>query len=396
MVAKAHSNPFSLFMRKIGFSVGLENTLQRIDQFAHLYAASPSFSVANVKRMLHDAPPSGWGLKNTNEHILDVMRSLGVFTVKNGEFNALETGDALGICMRMRPERSNDFVRFLFVQALVRADGDVFLNGLAARFEPEEFRSSMVRLLEHKRNTFERLFRTREQRTAIYRALNIEQQELNQGNSKGSDLLKRKGPSPFAQRASIISDTPAPEVVISEAYIRKALPRRKAWAVALGLANEDGALTPDGERFIETFALAGYSGPSCMAMWPLKFEIDNSNFSHLLFPPHVSIVNSWSYMLLIRRALGGRGEEADLSSETIQQGLDILTCVLGHYRELNNAKSILRRELPVRIGYLVTLALAATGEPILPIPSIVENEQRQASPVLMARPSRFAEYALSN
>jgi hypothetical protein len=398
MVDKALFNPFSIFIRKIGFSVGLEHTLDRLRDFASLYAGQNTISYADVRRLLHGAKPHGWGLDRNNEHVLDVLRSFEVVSVRYGEVGVLEVGDALGILRRLQPNDEFELsLRLIFADALVRADGDIFLNALAAYFDPSEFRKRIHHLLEYKWSVLENYFRTAEQRSAIYQAVNIEVQDNNPG-SRGRPSLSSGalGPSPFAMRGKLLqSNITRPEPQLSEAYLTKALPRRKAWAVSLGLATSEGAQTAVGTAFLQHLIAGGMGGPSCVAVWPLSHELVTPKFAGVKLADSVTILSFWEYLSLVGQALGLIKGIDDWTTQGHDRAIVTLKSLFQTYQSLNLSKSILRVELPARVAYRCALALAINDSYVAPYPSVIEEERTRATPRLLVRPSRLAEFALS-
>jgi len=393
-VDKVPSKEFSVFIRKIGYSVGLEHTLERLSDFARLYAGQDTLSYADIRRLLHTQKPSGWGLDRSNEHILDVLGSLGVVDVRRGEVAVLETGDALGILMRLQGDNEafSNSVRFIFAHSLALADGDIFFNALAACFDPEEFAGRMLRMIEFKWTLLEAHFSSRHQRAAIYSAINVEAQENNPGSRGKGKLTEPPDPTRLKQvRGALTPEVTRPQPKISSPYLAKALPRRKAWAVSLGLASEDGAPTEDGEGLLKALAEAGYCGPACMAMWPLRHELLNPAFLTLR-DAAIPFLDSWSFMLLIGRGMDLLGS-AD--HEAGQAEMLRLRQFIQIYQALNSSKSIVRTELPVRVAYRCALGLSIGRSYVPDYPVLIEREQRSPSPRIVARPSRLAEAGLS-
>jgi hypothetical protein len=154
MVDRARSKEFAVFIRKIGYSGGLEYTLERLRDFARLYGGQDTLTYADISRLLHAPKPNGWGLDRNNEHILDVLRSLGVVDVRRGEVAVLEAGDALGVLKRLQDggPAFDDSIKFIFAHSLSLADGDVFFNALASCFDAEEFARRLLRMVEFKWN----------------------------------------------------------------------------------------------------------------------------------------------------------------------------------------------------------------------------------------------------
>jgi hypothetical protein len=398
MADKVPFNPFSVFIRKIGFSVGLEHTLDRLRDFASLYADREAISYADINRLLHAEKPQGWGLDQKNDHVLDVLRSLEVVSVRRGEVGVLEVGDALGILRRLQPDDEFETsLRLIFTDTLLRADGDIFLNALAACFDPDEFKTRIYRLLEYKWSVLEKVFHTTEQRKAIYQAVNIEVQENNPGSrGRHSLFVGAQRPSPFATRAGLLRPNMIrPEPKLSEAYLTKALPRRKAWAISLGLAASDGSQTPAGRTFLQQLSAVEMGGASCLSVWPLSHELTAPIFADQNLSEKVPVRNFWDYICLIGHALGLVGKIMTWSEARHDTAITILRELFQTYRSLNRSKRILRVELPARVAYRCALALSIGEEGIVPYPTVIDKERKRKDPRLLVRPSRLAEFALS-
>lgn len=394
MVDRAPSKEFSVFIRKIGYSVGLEHTLERLNDFARLYGGQDTLSYSDISRLLHAPKPAGWGLDRNNEHILDVLRSLGVVDVRRGEVAVLEVGDALGMLMQLQGDGGafRTSARFIFAHSLALADGDIFFNALAACFDPEEFARRLLRMIEFKWTLLEGHFSSSHHRAAIYSAINVEAQENNPGSRGKGRLNEPPDPTRLRHtRGALAPQVTRPEPKISAPYLAKALPRRKAWAVSLGLASETGELTETGERLLRILGDVGYCGPSCIAMWPLRHELLNPLYTSVRdteFP----VLDSWSFMLLIGRGMGLLGStDRDAGEGEIL----LLRRLVQTYRAINTSKSIVRAELPVRVAYRCALSLSMGEHSVPNYPALITEEQRSPYPRIVARPSRLAEAALS-
>ena len=69
MAATAHSDPYAIFIRKIGYSVGLENTMERITDLHAHYAANTDVTASSWKELVYGI--DHWKLKSDN--IVDVF-----------------------------------------------------------------------------------------------------------------------------------------------------------------------------------------------------------------------------------------------------------------------------------------------------------------------------------
>jgi len=396
MVVRVQSSDFAIFMRKIGYSVGLENTFSRVSDFSRLYGGQDSLTIGDVKRLLHAPAPEGWALQPQNEHILDFLRSIEVISVRGGEVGVLELGEALAILWRRTPRAEfPNALRFLLTHALILADGDIFLNALSAHFDEDAFAASIGNMVEYKWSILERLFQSQQQRAAIYRTVNIEVQDSNPG-SRGS-----AGPKTGPLAGMALSGTGGPlsqgqasrpAVRISPSYVAKTLGRRRAWAMSLGLAGADGVPTTDGDHLLRTLASTGFAGPSCMSMWPLAHELAVPLFMSARLPPEVPTLSSWEFLLLVGRGMAMLGNG---SRPCDQNDMDDLRAVIRTFHSLNQSRSIVRNEVPVRVAFRCLLAQAIGQSSVPDFPARIKTEQGLASPQVIARSSRVAELALS-
>src|SRR5450830_1702606 len=100
MVGIAQPENFSIFLRKIGYSVGLENTLSRFSDFCHLYAKTPQLKNSDWKALVRKK----WDLKT--ENIGDVFSSLKIANITHRGFLlghlAKREHSALTFCIRLK------------------------------------------------------------------------------------------------------------------------------------------------------------------------------------------------------------------------------------------------------------------------------------------------------
>jgi hypothetical protein len=385
MPATARSKSFDVFIRKLGYSVGLENLLERFRDFGESYGSRETFGYADLLNLVHGK----WGLKNA--HVLDVFRSLDVVLLNRGEIGVLETGDALGILWHQR--RQVDYeqsTRFLLAYALIVADGDIFLNALASSFEPSEFSARVTRMIEYKWTVLENVFSTPLQRSDIYRSVNIE----IQGNNPGSRGLSQKEgplarPEPgVVHLGPLQSTSDRPPIQLSADYMRKVLSSRRGWAISLGLADDLGIPTAGGQRFLEVLYQNGFAGPACFSAWPLNHELYSPLFRHFEAPAKH---DSWALMLLVGVALNLVDKQDGWTPQIHESGIEQLRSIFPIYWNLNQSKRMVRNQLLARVAYRYVIACAIPGGRPIPAPEIAEREQERPSPRIHVRPSREAE-----
>ena len=95
----AESDQFSIFMRKIGYSVALEHTFSRLIDLANVYAANCHIALADWQNLVYEK----WELKTDN--IADVFRALEVIQRARGTINVLPMLDMLGV-LRLEYKKS--------------------------------------------------------------------------------------------------------------------------------------------------------------------------------------------------------------------------------------------------------------------------------------------------
>lgn len=392
MADKAPYNVFSVFIRKIGYSVGLEHTFERLRDFAELYARSESLTLGRLLKLLHAPKPEGWGLKDENRHILDFLRSIEVIDIRRGEVSVLELGEALGIlCKTSTEEAFVKQLRILLIHQLILSDGDVFLNGLASCFDGDEFAARMTRLIHFKWDVLEREFASDYQRRAIYSAVNMEVQSNNPGSrgrmpGREVDLTRLK-----VLRAPLaVAGSARPNPSVSSQYIKKSLPRRKAWAVSLGLAESDGTPTATGHRVLANMASAYQCGPCCVAVWPLVHELQTPMLLPLLSSQKFHSLNFWQSLSLVVAAVTGAIEETEVTS-----GLGPVRRIYDAYRSLNLRQSMIRRELGSRVLYRCIIMRAIESGSIENWPEFLTQANLLDTRGFHIRKSVSADYALS-
>lgn len=387
MLATAPSSDFTPFIRKIGYSVGLEFLLDRVRAFGVAYGEAEVFGYGDVVRLVqHD-----WRLKTLN--VLDVLRSLGVVSVKNGEVAVLEVGDALGVAWRDRDTIDYESASaFYLTHAIVSADGDIFLNALASGFDEEGFRQNIERMIEHKWSILEDRFSTADLRKRFYKAVNIELQSNNSGSRGGQGRGLGLPPmgAPLGQ-GPLSGPVSRPAIQLSGDYLRKTLVTRRAWALALGLADVTGNPTNQGRQLLDAISDVGFGGPSCIAMWPLDHEIDATGIGSGSYYPRL---DSWSFMVVIARGMGLIDEPVPWEPGVHERAIRDIERWFSLYWSINQSKRMVRNQMLGRVLYRLEIA-NSLGRAPLPLPAVFDREMEADSPRLTARRSREAELAIA-
>lgn len=357
MVGIAQPENFSPFLRKVGYSVGLENTLSRFADFCHLYSTTPQVKTSDWLELVHEK----WALKTA--HVGDVFASLGIVQVTAQGIFAGPIGEAGAICLRLldsAPEKS-EALRHLLALSILLSDGDIFFNCLAAEFKPEEIANRLTGMILGKRQELFELFRSQAEREAIAGAITIERQRSNKGGASKGSRLSAGAPAGLSGGLKHLG-LPKPKDVDSmdppsNDYLRHIIPSRREWAKSLDLCDREGALNTNGWRWLHILGDAGFVFKSGeFTFRPTKFDLEVNRLSSI---PKLtaSAPRTWDYIAMVARCLA-----SDDSSETKLVNDDILGTLTAKlfsaFRELSQDRRMMRNELPLHVALSAYMAIA--------------------------------------
>lgn len=346
MVGTAQAADFAIFMRKVGYSVGLESLVARAGDFGRAYAGRESFRYADWIRLVHE----NWKLKSDN--IGDVFASLRIVRIVNRDPIPGPIGEALGImARRFDGEEYERAVRFLVLLTIIAQDGDIFLNALANNFRRKEFKESLLQVIRSKRDALFSVFGGYQEKEAVFRAVTIDRQRTNRGSSGGKSLdLLAKG-RPLTDRTAGLGlpqkidltrvDEP------SDDYLDKILVTRRGWAEALGLYHE--ALTDRGIQLLLWLRKSNFGyGAGPFLVWPTSFEIAKARFD--LRPISVIPIRSTlDFMRIVAEGLCGRPATTSSRSPLGVSLVSYVAAVYDDFRSLSQNRSMIRNELPLEV-----------------------------------------------
>jgi len=357
MVGTAQVDNFGVFIKKIGYSVGVEALLRRAIDFGERYASVASFRDSDWNWLVHEK----WNLKTAN--VGDVFAALGIAKVQNREVFPGPIGEALGITRKLLDVQSEyeQACKLLVALAIVDADGDIFLNALRSKFHKGETAKALMSMVRAKRYALFELFKSARDRESVATAVSIERQRTNKGGgspgglsgiAKGAPLSERVQGLGLPQRTDINAvDAPSAD------YLHKITVSRRGWAESLGLFRGDD-LTDEGFRFLSTASQSGLSckdGTCCV--WPTKFEVEANQFDHRGLDA-LSLLTTWQFQEIVFRALGGVASKAEPTTKEIDELARGIVEIYHAYRELSQHRNMIRNEVSSQIVMSVFLACA--------------------------------------
>lgn len=360
MVGTARAADLSIFIKKVGYSVGLEDLQKRAMDFAQAYASNPSFRLSTWSKLVHEK----WNLKS--DHIADVFAALEIVRIANKEPIAGNVGEALGICARQLSGDSLwSAVRYLVTLTIVQHDGDIFLNALQASFNENRFVTLLMDALSSKRGTLFELFSAYPEREAITRAIRIDRQKTNQGSAAAhKGLMGATAGRPLSTKINALRlGLPRPADLDkfeppSLDYVAKVLVTRRGWAETLGLFGSNG-ITASGTAFLTSLSAEGYgSAAGYMLVWPTRFEIESARFDPANFQ-HLGLKETTKFHRDVLEALSAGGACILLDSSDAGE---FVARVFHDFQELAQNRAMIRNELPLAVLSAVAAARAhATG-----------------------------------
>lgn len=395
MAAIVHSDPYAIFMRKIGYSVGLEHTLRRVKELERLYVSTKDVTASGWKDLV--TSKKSWNLKS-HENITNVFHSLRFIQKGLGDVLVLENLDATAIArILLKSEDEGDRARaFLLLWAILTNDGEIFVNLLLARFQERSIKDRLSAMIAKKRRVLSKILPGRDSLKRIYRIVTVERQESNKG-SAGSKTslasLRRREPLQKVMSLAIRDKFDPEKVEFSEDYFRKVPPRRKDWARSLHLWDDECGLTTKGRAFIGRLRRAGYiDEEDLFVFWPMDYELARAGFRPDLLQ---SVKGLWDCLIDFAGAYEGidMGPE---SADDVEDVVKLIEEIVSVFRSLHARKSMLRRELPITIAYPVLVALAlAMQRPVKNVPAALKVEQNGDRRRIAFRQSRNTGGALS-
>ncbi|WP_186389151.1 hypothetical protein [Stappia sp. TSB10P1A] len=400
MAATAHSDPYSIFLRKIGYSVGLEYTAERLEDLNSVYLQDRDVTAASWHDLVTGSKyEGGWGRdKSAEKHIGDFFHSLRLIHRTSGDVLALENLDAMAIASELLDnDKEKRAARdFLFLWAILTNDGEIFVNLLLAGFKEQSIKETLTAMMQKKRADAAEIFKGRANAQRINRVITIERQEKNKGSAgTGQSVTSLRRTEPLKpERASGSGTDEDDGIEFSEDYFRKVPPRRRDWAISLGLWDEEKGLTQRGGDFLDGLRQSGYiDGKDCFTYWPMDYELMRSGFRPDLFGEATKSL--WDCLVDFA------GAYASLRVKPRTDGdPDAVVKLIGNmmevFRSLHVRKAMLRRELPITIAYPSAIALScARGDAVLDLPATILAEQKGDHRRVAFRQSRHTGGALS-
>lgn len=383
MAVIIQADAFQGLIRKVGYSVGLEDLVGRVTALTRLYAAERRITYAAWEALVVDQfgrkEAARKGQKSATEHIADFFSALNLIKLRNKEITPLQGIESCSILYRYLGEQGfGAALRVILTTYLIESDGDIFLNCMAASFDPDASKQLLESMIENKRALLTKVIRQPALQRRILDVVDIKSQHGQRGDATtpadSSPFARRSVPLTSLTRRESLGVAATGPINISSDYMRKVLPTRKGWARALDLIT-DQSLNELGSALLESLSRLGYrTGLGPFLVWPFA-----SDLQKLRIAPEdlkCSPLREWDLLLAISKGLGS-SVSPFTDEDNHDEVLKLLREIFRLYKEGNAVTGVLRHQIPIFIAQPCVVAInVALGLPIPPLPEIVDSEIR--------------------
>lgn len=400
MAVIVQADPFDRLIRKIGYSVGLEDLVNRVKALVTLYARDGSISAPAFRDLIEKK----FKRRNAVEHFANFYSQLNLVRAAAWDHGRGPPGgkkapaipktlqplyqlDSLSILQRMLlPDdaKYDAAVKVVLTQSIIEEDGDIFLNALLSDFQPDAMRVRFESMIRTKRQLLGGVVRNPAVVAKVNRIINIKNESTRPSLRVKEEIVGR-----FGKRTHVLSSstrqlgplTAAADELISipDDYIEKVRRTRAGWAEDLELFCKGGK-TSRGARLLADLEHNHWGSviPIIDARPTAVFWGYQSDLERLRINPDSVRAAHWeAWDLLNSIALAARAatDRPPASPPTADDVFDLLRWAFELYRSGNTAKGLIRNSLPLYVAEPVLVgSCVAEGRAIPDLRAILTAE----------------------
>ena len=384
MVAIIPDDPYLCLMRKIGYSVGLEYLLERVIALTDLYVEQRGLSYATFQDLIL----TKFKRKQEAAHdFANFYQQLHLLQLAGQTVYPLYILETLSMLRRYLSGSEKTYMsaaKIVLIQSLLEADGDIFLNALAAEFDASRFKILGESMISKKRESIRSVIKSHALLQKIHRIIDIQSQPSNKGNPRSSSadsrsrFEKRTEPLDSLQkRTAPLEEKLHDRVDISDDVLRKIPRTRKGWAEDFSLF-EKRSITSKGRNLLNALAdnLNLKQDSGCYILWPYS-----SNLAKLQIKPQeigATSLTPWELLCTVAQGVEGVRIAPYESEADYTEVVNLLRDFHILYQEGNTERGSIRLQLPLYIAQPCVVGLfGAKSQDIPPIPEILDAEIRR-------------------
>ncbi len=379
MVATTQDNPLQQLMRRIGYSVGLEDLVSRISVLAEHYAETGSLSYAGFEELV----VKRFGRKKEAvEHFCNLYRSLGFVFLSGRVLHPLPNLEVLSILRRWFEGNDGAFaeaVKLVLTHAILEADGEIFLNALGARFSSQKFKDLLEECIFAKRTQIAKVVRSKPLQQKIFEIIDVK--TFGKGKAEGSSATETS-PYRFARRSTGLSKDSRrstslsggdlqTRIVITDRYLHHVPKNRASWALDLGYI-ADGALTPRGNALLSAVDKLKLRRPEgCYVFWPYDSDLALLRIDPRDVAP--TVARSWDVLTALATCVYGTtlSDSKDLDKSTIET----LRKIYVMYRQGSRGHGSIRHQVPLFVAAPSLVGVTVgEGRDLIDIERLIQRE----------------------
>lgn len=377
MAVIVQADPHQSLIRKIGYSIGLEDLVERVKKLVLLYVKDRAVTAGAFRDLVeHDEV---FSRKNAVEHfanfygMLNLVRvtawnhsgGLGSKVKRTAIPKAMEPIyqlDSLSILRRLFASDDAKYdtaLKVVLTQSIVEADGDIFLNGLLSDFQPSEMKVRLETMVRTKRRLLRRVMRNAGLLSKIDQIVNIKN-ESDRGSSERHELGpqgrygRRTESLDSSRRTSQLTRPTENAVVIPTDYLDKVSTTRGGWARDLGFFQK-GMKTERGVRLLETLEkgdnkrlISVVENPATAIFWGYGSDLQRMR----LEPSKIdaSDCEAWDLLNAIAGAFCGNAPSSIAVAPESDEIFSLLRRSYGLYKEGSSSKGLIRNSFPLYVA----------------------------------------------
>ncbi len=389
MAVITRANPLQVLIRKIGYSVGLEYLLKRVVDLTELYAEKKVLTYALFQDLVGSTFERQRGnLERATREFANFYSTLNLVRInriRSKNIDVYCTLDTLSIMRRVFDNNDSAFisaVKLILAQCILEADGDIFLNALAADFDRLKAKILIEKMRRAKRNYMLNVFKSPQMQKRIYEIIDIENQPTNKGGSKEKPIgrmKRRTEPLDSYRRTEPLSEKLNPKGnPISNDYLEGVITTRKGWAEDLDLF-KGKRKTEKGISLLDALSDLGLRDGASEAyiFWPYSSDLERLRIR----PDQINMrrgLKPWDLLCTIAKANNVKADIYDNRTD-YSEVVDKLYKYWQLYKEGNKAVGEIRHHLPLYIAEPCLVAFSVgTSNDIPPLQEIIMAERTRS------------------
>jgi len=380
-----------LLIRKIGYSVGLEDTLKKLFDLSNLLNENQEVSNHHFENLVTNK--NGWNRSHSSvKHLLNIFSSLNFLNVSNGRYIIGDILEASTLLRKNIPDNEDylESIKPIFLYSILLSDGELFLNLLKINFDKNKVKNQLSLFREKKITLFNKYYQMINDQNYLHNTIDFKEISILQGKKEINVKNKKLGPLGNQKKPEISQNISNFDINLSDDWYTKILPSRKRWAISLGLY-KDNEVTDEGLRLLKNInnlmPKELRKNNNSYSILPTDFEIlrqtSNHNFPkefEIKFFDLIDAINK-TYIkddrpTLINLPLTG--------NKLIKQMSDLEK----QYRNLDKKFTSIKQDLPLMILGLYFLGESVLKNSLLDNLEIFKNELLENKNELLLRKSK--------